>query len=501
MTYADNYNIRTTSVKFNDVADALDGLITRQYGATTIGTSSAYIANPTPPWQSYDAASFIVIIPHVTNAANATIQISPATNGVAAKDLRIAGSPIAAGVMQAGIPTILAYTGVYFEVLLQNVSIPAGQINPFAGSNAPVGWLLCDGNSYNTFTYRVLHSVISNVYGGTAYAPGTTDQPSAVTTFQIPDLRRRMAIGMGTSDTLGFTEGGDNTGTAYASRSMSHTHTINHTHTIPDHRHTVPAHTHGLAGHTHTINHTHTIPDHRHTVPGHVHGLASHTHTISHTHAIPNHQHTVPAHVHGLAGHTHTVEHSHPLSSAGGAKITFTSSTLFAGRDGPGNSWTATNADSTQAWGGSSSVRSDSIGLIGNTNTQTPTSSGPSSSTTSGASADNTGFSTAIGEGGVTTNSQTGTDSGGPSSSTTSGASADTTGFLTNTGEGGVTTNSQTGTNSGGPSSSTTSGGTADTTGFLTNTGEGGVTTNSQTGTNSGSTSLPYLFLNYIIKF
>ena len=318
MTYADTYNIRTTSVKFNDVADALDGLTTRQYGATTTGSSSAYIANPTPPWQSYDAASFIVIIPHVTNAAGATIQISPATNGIAAKDLRIAGSAISAGVMQAGIPTILAYTGVYFEVLLQNVAIPAGQINPFAGSTSPVGWLLCDGNTYNTYTYRTLHAVISNVYGGTAYNPGTTDQPAAVTTFQVPDLRRRMAVGRGTSDTLGFTEGGNNTGTAYASRSMSHSH---------------------------------TVPDH--------------------SHAIGNHTHTVDS-------------HSHPLSNAGGAKISLTSTTLFAGRDGPATSWTATNADTTQAWGGSSSSRSDSIGLIGNTDAASPGTGNPNSGATTG---------------------------------------------------------------------------------------------------------------------
>jgi hypothetical protein len=50
MTYADNYNIRTTSVKFNDVGDALDGLITRNYAGLTTGTSTTYIATPTPAW-------------------------------------------------------------------------------------------------------------------------------------------------------------------------------------------------------------------------------------------------------------------------------------------------------------------------------------------------------------------------------------------------------------------------------------------------------------------
>jgi hypothetical protein len=53
MTYADNYNVRTTSVKFNDVADALDGLITRNYAGITSGTSTAYIASPSPTWDAY----------------------------------------------------------------------------------------------------------------------------------------------------------------------------------------------------------------------------------------------------------------------------------------------------------------------------------------------------------------------------------------------------------------------------------------------------------------
>ena len=364
MTYADDFNIRTTSVKFNDVADAVDGVITRQY-ATTTGTSSSYIASPTPAWQSYVTSAIIIITPHTTNAAGATIQL----NALAAKDMKIGGVAIPAGVLQTGVPTILAYTGTYFEVLLQSITVPVGQITAYAGSTSPTGWLLCDATSYNTYTYRTLHAVISNTYGGTAYNPGTTDQPGAVTTFQVPDLLRRSPVGKGASDTLGGSDG-----VAYASRSMSHSH---------------------------TISHTHTIPAHRHTVPGHVHGLNSHTHTVN--------------------------SHSHPLSGAGGAKISLTSTTLFAGRDGPGTSWTATNADTTQSWGGSSSSRSDSVGLIGNTDSA-------------------------------------GTGTGGPNVSTTGGASADNTGFLTNT-------------------------------------AEGAVTTDSQSTTASGTTTQPYLFVNYIIKF
>lgn len=72
--------------------------------------------------------------------------------------------------------------------------LPVGVIIPVAGSTystdspATTGLCPCDGRSLNTYTYRALHAVISNTYGGTAYSAGTTDQPAASTTFNVPDL-------------------------------------------------------------------------------------------------------------------------------------------------------------------------------------------------------------------------------------------------------------------------------------------------------------------------
>lgn len=230
MTYSDAFNVRTTSVKFNDVADALDGLITRQ-STTTSGTDTNYLANPLPAWQEYTQSAILIITPHITNAANATISV----NGLASKALKIGGVAIGAGIIQPGIPTILAYNGVHFEVLLQNVTIPTGQVTAFAGTAAPGGWLLCDGEQYPIASYPTLSGVI-----GTIYNKGT----ETAGYFRVPDLSRRVAIGKGASDTLGNTEGGNKVGTAYASRSTSHNHTIDHSHSVPNHQHTVPAHYH-----------------------------------------------------------------------------------------------------------------------------------------------------------------------------------------------------------------------------------------------------------------
>lgn len=247
MTYADAYNLRTTAVKFNDIADAIDGSISRQYAPITTGTSSAYIAIPTPEWQEYTTSSLIVITPHTTNAAGATIQI----NSLAAKALKIAGVGIGAGIIQAGVPTLLAYNGTHFEVLLQNISIPTGQVTAFAGSTSPTGWLLCDGTDYAFTDYPALHGVI-----GTTYNIGG----EASNRFRVPDLRRRIPTGKGASDTLGNTEGNNKAGTAYASRSMAHSHTV------PDHAHAIGTHTHTVNSHSHTVDsHSHTVNSHGHT--------------------------------------------------------------------------------------------------------------------------------------------------------------------------------------------------------------------------------------------
>lgn len=65
---------------------------------------------------------------------------------------------------------------------------PIASINMFAGSTAPNGWLLCDGTAINRITYARLFSVIGTTYG---VGDGTT-------TFNLPDLRGRTPIGVGT---------------------------------------------------------------------------------------------------------------------------------------------------------------------------------------------------------------------------------------------------------------------------------------------------------------
>ena len=62
---------------------------------------------------------------------------------------------------------------------------PVGVVEAFAGSNAPNGWLICDGSQVSRALYPELFSVI-----GTTYGSG-----DGFTTFTLPDLRGRTIAG------------------------------------------------------------------------------------------------------------------------------------------------------------------------------------------------------------------------------------------------------------------------------------------------------------------
>ncbi|WP_029004646.1 phage tail protein [Azorhizobium doebereinerae] len=60
-----------------------------------------------------------------------------------------------------------------------------GEIRYFCFDYVPEGWLVCDGTQFNVRSYAALFAVIGNAYGG-----------DGSTTFNVPDLRGRAAIGL-----------------------------------------------------------------------------------------------------------------------------------------------------------------------------------------------------------------------------------------------------------------------------------------------------------------
>lgn len=119
-------------------------------------------------------------------------------------------------------------------------AMPSGTTVPYAGITAPSGWLLCYGQAVSRSTYSDLFSAIGTTYGS---GDGST-------TFNIPDMRGRAAIGrddMGGAAASRITTGGSGiNGATLGASGGAETHTLttaqlaSHSHgvTDPTHRHT-----------------------------------------------------------------------------------------------------------------------------------------------------------------------------------------------------------------------------------------------------------------------
>lgn len=95
-----------------------------------------------------------------------------------------------------------------------------GEIRPFAGSYAPVDWLLCNGNTLSISGNEMLFSLLGTNFGG-----------DGVTTFALPDLRGRLPIGFGQGPGLSnrtFASSGGSEGVQLSVANIPiHTHPLN----------------------------------------------------------------------------------------------------------------------------------------------------------------------------------------------------------------------------------------------------------------------------------
>lgn len=110
--------------------------------------------------------------------------VSPNKNYSEATDIVLTYRPSLSGLYQISRDTFVGDLG-----------IPIGAILPYAGSNPPDGFLLCDGAEVLRDKYEDLYNIIGTTYNGLAPLIGT-----AGSTFRIPDLRGRFALGRDNMD-------------------------------------------------------------------------------------------------------------------------------------------------------------------------------------------------------------------------------------------------------------------------------------------------------------
>ena len=203
---------------------------------------------------------------------------------------------------------------------VDNKSGMTGEVRMWSGSSAPTGWLLCNGAAVSRSTYSALFGITSTAFG---VGDGSS-------TFNVPDMRGRVPVGVGTGvgDGAEDTDGGAvPAGTALTARSLGEwtgTETIG-----------LLAHTHEMKSHTHTWSDTSSVPSNNtsgapnnNTTGGQ---SASHTHSFLH-HAdwetgnygvgftyggtgttkttgnqSADHSHSMQSHTHSLQNHTHDV--------------------------------------------------------------------------------------------------------------------------------------------------------------------------------------------------
>ena len=121
---------------------------------------------------------------------------------------------------------------------VMNFVFPAGVVVPYGGSEAPTGWLLCDGNPVSKTTYARLYAAIGNKFGETS------------TTFNTPNLGGRIPLGVCNVANLSSVVGEEGPGPAKSLYVGASGGEFRHTLSASS----LPSHAHGVVTYLNAVN-------------------------------------------------------------------------------------------------------------------------------------------------------------------------------------------------------------------------------------------------------
>lgn len=104
------------------------------------------------------------------------------------------------------------------DFLNQTFPVPVGTVWDYAGQNVPSGWLECNGQEVSREDYSGLFSIIGTIFGA----------GDGVSTFNVPDLAGKVAVGRDQSDSdFGIgSSGGAKTHTLTEAQLPAHVHSM-----------------------------------------------------------------------------------------------------------------------------------------------------------------------------------------------------------------------------------------------------------------------------------
>jgi microcystin-dependent protein len=176
-------------------------------------------------WQG--TASGVIAVTLEQNPDTSTLRSQLANNQPVTNGASIVGYYDPTALNPTNVSDYLNSVGTYLDgipalISTSEYTFKAGMMNDFAGTVAPIGWLLCDGSAVSRTTYATLFAAIGTTWG---VGDGST-------TFNLPDFRRAVAIGSGGSGTGIIGNATGNTG-----GTESHTLGLQD---IPEHSHDDP---------------------------------------------------------------------------------------------------------------------------------------------------------------------------------------------------------------------------------------------------------------------